>query len=374
MPWNDQSGGPPRSGGGGGQGPWGGGPRQPWGQQRPGRQPPPPSGPDLDDILRQWRDRMFGGGSGGGVGGAGRRGFSWPLIAGLLFVGWIATGIYTVDEGEQAVITRLGDYNRSTGPGIHFHMPAPIEARQVINVTGQRTAEIGFSSPRPNVINDNSEESLMITGDRNIAEIHFRIVYNVKDVSAFVFNVREPDEAVRQVAESSMREIIGRRDLEPIITTERGAVEENVETLMQSTLDEYDSGVQVLQVQLLRAAAPSAVIEAFNDVVNAGQDAETAVNNARREASRIQADAEGYAGRVVREARGEAERFIAVHAEYRAAPQVTRDRLYLETMERVYQRGNLVILDQRGGAVPYLPLDGMIRRNAPAAQQQGAAQ
>jgi membrane protease subunit HflK len=130
--------------------------------------------------------------------------------------------------------------------------------------------------------------------------------------------------------------------------------------------------VQVLQVELLRAAAPSAVIEAFNDVVNAGQDAETAINNAQREASRIRADAEGYSGRVTREATGEGERFVAVHAEYRAAPQVTRDRLYLETMERVYQRGNLIILDQRGGAVPYLPLDGMVRRNAPAATQGGA--
>ncbi|MBL8546817.1 MAG: FtsH protease activity modulator HflK [Hyphomonadaceae bacterium] len=372
MPWNDQSGGPPRSGG---QGPWGSGPRKPWGQQQPPRSPQPPTGPDLDDLFRQWRERFFGGGgSGGGGPRSGRRGLQWPLIAGLLVIGWLATGVYTVDEGEQAVITRVGKFNRSTGPGIHFHLPAPIEGRQVVNVTGQRTAEIGFESPRANVANDNPEESLMITGDRNIAEIHFRVVYNVKDVRAFVFNVRDPDEAVRQVAESAMREVIGRRQLEPIITTERGAVEEGVEALMQATLDEYQSGVQVLQIQLLRAAAPSAVIEAFNDVVNAGQDAETLINNANRDTSRIVNEAQGYRERVVREATGEAERFIAVHSEYRQAPQVTRDRLYLETMERVYQRGNLVILDQRGGAVPYLPLDGMIRRNAPATAQPGAGQ
>lgn len=371
MPWNDQSGGPPR---GGSQGPWGGGPRKPWGQQQPPRQTPPPQGPDLDDMLRQWRERMFGGGSSGG-GGTGRRGFSWPLIAGLLVVGWLATGVYTVDEGEQAVITRVGDYNRSTGPGIHFHLPAPIEARQIVNVTGQRTAEIGFQAGRGDDVADNPEESLMITGDRNIVEIHFRIGYNVKNVSDFVFNIRDPDEAVRQVAESAMREVIGRRQLVPIITTERGAVEDGVEALMQATLDEYQSGVQVVQVQLLRAAAPSAVSAAFNDVVNAGQDAETLVNNANRDTAQIINDAQAYRERVVREATGEAERFIAVHAEYRAAPQVTRDRLYLETMERVYQRGNLVILDQRSGAVPYLPLDGMIRRNAPAANAtQGAGQ
>jgi modulator of FtsH protease HflK len=368
MPWNDQSGGPQ----GGGQGPWGGGgPRRPWGQPPP-RQPQSPQGPDLEEMWRDFRDRIFGGGGGGGRGpGGGRRGVQWPVIVGVLVVGWLATGVYTVDEGEQAVITRLGDYNRTTGPGIHFHAPAPIEARQVINVTGQRTAEIGFTTPRANVITDNPDESLMITGDRNIVEVHFRINYNIKNAVDFAFNVRDPDGAVRQIAESAMREIIGRRQLEPIITTERGAVETDVETLMQSTLDEYGSGVQVLQVQLLRAAAPGAVIEAFNDVVNAGQDAETLVNNANRDTARIVNEAQGYRERVVREATGEASRFVAVYSEYRQAPQVTRDRLYLETMERVYQRGNLIILDQRGGAVPYLPLDGMIRRNAPAATQGG---
>ncbi len=327
-------------------------------------------------MLRQWRERFFGGGnSGGGSGGSGRRGVQWPVIAGLLVIGWIATGIYQTDEGEQAVITRLGDFNRSTGPGIHYHWPVPFETARIVNVTGQRTAEIGFEAGRADDVADNPEESLMITGDRNIVEIHFRIGYNVKNVSDFVFNIREPDAAVRQVAESAMREVIGRRQLVPIITTERGAVEEDVEVLMQSTLDEYQSGVQVVQVQLLRAAAPSAVSAAFNDVVNAGQDAETLVNNANRDTAQIVNDAQAYRERAVREATGEAERFIAVHAEYRAAPQVTRDRLYLETMERVYQRGNLVILDQRSGAVPYLPLDGMIRRNAPAAAApQGAGQ
>ncbi|HYD72895.1 MAG TPA: FtsH protease activity modulator HflK [Candidatus Binatia bacterium] len=362
MPWNDQS-----SGSGGGQGPWGGGPRRPWGQ--PPRTPPQ-QGPDLEELMRQWRERFRFGGDGGRAPG-GRGPISLPVIAAILFVGWLLSGIYLVDEGEQAVITRLGEYNRTTGPGAHWHAPAPIEGVRVLNVTGQRTAEIGFTSTNQNRASDLPEESLMITGDRNIVEIHFRIYYNIKNVRDFVFNVREPDQAVRAVAESAMREVIGRRLLEPIITTERGAVEEGVETLMQQVLDEYESGVQVLQVELLRAAAPSAVIEAFNDVVNAGQDAETLTNNAERDRARIVNEAQGYRERVVLEATGEAERFIAVHAEYRQAPQVTRDRLYLETMERVYQRGNLIILDQRGGAVPYLPLDGMVRRNAPA-QAEGA--
>ena len=375
MPWNDQSGGPPRSGGGGGQGPWGGGPRQPWGQQRPGRQPPPPTGPDLDEIVRQWRERFFGGGSGGGAGGSGRRGFSAPLIAGLLAVGWLSTGIYTVDEGEQAVITRLGDYNRSTGPGIHFHLPAPIEARQVINVTGQRTAEIGFSTNAQDRIVDNPDESLMITSDRNIVLVQFRVIYNISSAVDFAFNVRDPEQSVRQVAESAMREVIGGRPLERIITTERAAIEQAVEELSQTTLNEYNIGVSLLGIELLPAAAPPEVSEAFNDVVNARQEAETAVNNAERQTATIINEAQAYREQVVREATGEGERFIAVHAEYRQAPQVTRDRLYIETMERVYRRGNLIILDQRGGAVPYLPLDNMVRRNAPATTApQGARQ
>jgi membrane protease subunit HflK len=324
-------------------------------------------------MMRQWRERFrFGGGNGGGRGPGGRNPISFPLVAAILVLGWLLTGVYFVDEGEQAVITRLGEYNRTTGPGAHWHAPAPIEAARVQNVTGQRTAEIGFTSTTQDRVSDNSSESLMITGDRNIVEVHFRIYYNIKNVRDFTFNVREPDQAVRAVAESAMREVIGRRQLEPIITTERGAVEEGVETLMQQVLDEYQSGVQVLQVELLRAAAPSAVIEAFNDVVNAGQDAETLTNNAQRESARIVNEAQAYREQTVREATGEAERFVSVYGEYRQAPQVTRDRLYLETMERVYRRGNLVILDQRGGAVPYLPLDGMIRRNTPPAQPEGA--
>lgn len=326
--------------------------------------------------MRRFRERFGGaGGRGSGGGGGGRflRGpISLPAVLGVLFAGWLLTGVYFVDEGEQAVITRLGDYSRNTGPGAHWHLPAPLEAVRVVNVTGQRTTEIGFVSRNQGAAAaDNPDESLMITGDRNIAEIHFRVYYNVKDVGDFVFNVREPENAVRNVAESAMREVIGRRQLEPIITTERGAVEQDVETLMQQVLDEYESGVQVLQVELLRAAAPSAVIEAFNDVVNAGQDAETLLNNAERDRARIVAEAQGYRERVVREATGEADRFVAVHGEYRQSPQVTRDRMYMETMERVYQRGNLIILDQRGGAVPYLPLDSMVRR-APAQAAEGA--
>ncbi|MBL8544392.1 MAG: FtsH protease activity modulator HflK, partial [Hyphomonadaceae bacterium] len=253
--------------------------------------------------------------------------------------------------------------------------PPPLEAREVVDVTSQRTEEIGCVT-RGGECQDVPDESLMITGDRNIVEIHFRIAYNISDPYKFVFNVRDPvrrgDEqgAVRQVAESAMREVIGRRQLEPVITTERPAVEQAVAQLTQQTLDEYESGVQVIRVELLSASAPSAVIDAFNDVARAGQDAEGAVNNANREASQILNAAQAYREQVVREATGEADRFSAVYSEYRQAPQVTRDRLYTETMERVYRNGNLVIVDQRGGGVTYLPLDGLVRRNGAQAQQQ----
>lgn len=367
MPWNDQSGGSQGGPPGGSKGPWGGGPRQPWGTPPRPSQPPPG---DLEDILRQFRDRFrFGGGGGGGGGGGRRSPISAPIIAGILFVGWILTGLYLVDEGERAVITRLGDFSRVTGPGMHMHLPTPFEAHQIYNVTGQRVERIGFTL-NGQTSTDVDSESLMLTGDRNIVNIHFNVFYTIKDVRQFAFNVRDlvsrdgRPGAVRQVAESVMREEIGRRELELIITRDRGAVEQAVQRPTQQVLDEYQSGVQIMQVQLATTAAPPAVAGAFNDVISANQEAETAVNNARRDTARIVAEAQGYRERTMREATGEAQRFLAVYEEYRQAPQVTRDRIYTETMERVYRTGNLVILDSRGGNVTYLPLEGMIRRNS----------
>lgn len=369
MPWNDQS-----SGSGGGQGPWGGGPRRPWGQ--PPRQPPQQGGgPDLEELMRQWRERFRFGGS--GARGAGARGpISLPLVAAILFVGWLMTGVYFVNEGEQAVITRLGKFDRMTGPGAHWNLPAPVEARQIYNVTGQRSDEIGCDRTARSTCAD-PEEGLMLTGDRNIVDIHFKVYYNISDVVHFAFNVRDPVDnnreehqgAVRQVVESAMREVIGRRQLEAIITTDRAAVEQEVQQSAQQVLSDYQAGVRIIQVQLLNATVPPEVFAAFNDVISANQDAETATNNANRDSARLVNDAQAYREQTVRQATGEAQRFTAVYDEYRQSPQVTRDRLYLETMERVYQRGDLIVLDQRSGAVPYLPLDGMVRRGSTAPAQ-----
>jgi membrane protease subunit HflK len=324
-------------------------------------------------LLRQWRERFRMGGAGGGRG----RQVSWPLLLAILIFGWGATGFYTVDEGERGVVTQFGEYNRTTPPGLHWKWPQPIEGLQIYNVTGQRKINIGFREQGDNIV-DTADESLMITGDRNLVEVRFSVNYNIRDVFAYSFNIQNPysselgDEVVRQVAESAMREVIGRRQLEPIITTDRALVEQDVQELTQRVLDEYESGVQILQVQLLRAAAPQAVIEAFNDVVNAGQDAETARNNANREAATIVNEAQAYRERVIREARGDAQRFLSVYEEYRQAPQVTRDRIYIETMEHVYSAGNLVILDANG-AVTYLPLESLLRRDPPAPSSSGSA-
>lgn len=389
MPWNDQSGpggekgGESKGSGSKGGGPWGGGqgggPRPPWGQPPRGPQGGPrgpQGGPDLEEMLRQWRERLGGslGGAGGGGGRGPRRagGVSAPAIIGLILFFWIASGVYIVDEGEEAVITRFGAYDRSTGPGMHVHLPLPIEARRVVNVTGQRTLEIGFDGQA-----DIPDEGLMITGDRNIVDIDFRVVYRIADARDFSFNVRDPAEAVRGVAESGMREVIGQRQLEAIITRDRASVEQAVEELMQVTLDQYEVGVEVLQVELLKAAAPPAVIEAFDNVVRAGQDAEAERNRAeqyrnevvpqaRGRAAQIVQQAEAYKEQVVREATGEAERFNLVYEQYRQNPRVTRERIYLETMERVYRDADTRVIDGRSGVVPYLPLDQLQRRTSPS--------
>ena len=367
-------------GGGDKGGPWGAGPKRPWGSE-PSRGGGGTNGPDLEDWLRDLRARFRGpGGGGGGPSGPMPRGVGWPLLVGVLIVGWIASGIYIVDEGERAVIQRFGRYDRTEAPGMRMQMPWPIEARTVVPFTNQQIMEIGYRGAE-----DVPEESLMITGDRNIVDIRFRVLYRASNAYDYVFHIDNQLDTIRGVAESAMREVIGQRQLQDIITRNRAEVETAVQALMQSVLDSYEAGVQVSQVQLQRAQAPQQVADAFYDVVRAGQDAEGAQNEARRylneqvplargQAAQIVQDAPAYRERVIREANGEASRFDPVYSQYRLAPRVTRDRIYLETMERIYQRADTVILDQRAGAVPYLPLDGMRRGNGPIVTAPAPAQ
>lgn len=373
MPWNDQSKDNPPGGG-----PWGSGPRQPWGPP-PRQRPPAGGGPDLEDMLRTLRERFrFGGGAGDG-GGTGEGGRSGPpglaLIGALLAAGWAASGVYIVNQGEQAVVTRFGAFVRVTEPGLHVHFPAPIEDVHIESTTQQRQTEIG---------NVDKNESLMLTGDKSIIDINFVVIWQVSSVRDFVFNVREPTPTVKAVAESAMREVIGKNEMDDVITRSRSVVEQQTQELMQRTLDSYGAGVRIVSIQIKAARAPEEVNAAFQDVIKAGQDqitksneatayANQVVPQARGQAQALLQDAEAYRERSVREAQGEAQRFSSVLAEYRKAPRVTRQRLYLETMERVYGNADKVIIDGRGvGAVPYLPLD-QLRNRAPAVSPPTAA-
>lgn len=373
MPWNDQSGGGDNRGRGG---PWGGGPRQPWGQG-PNKPQQNQNGGDLEDMLRRARERFGRFGGGNGRNGGRPRQINFGAVAGVIAALWLATGVYIVDEGEEGVVTRLGAYAYSSTPGLHWHLPIPFENVRVISVSSQRRVEVGLRRGQ-----DVEGESLMITGDRNIVDMDFAVVYRLKDARAFLFNVADPEEAVRGVAESAMREVVGQRELEAIITTDRGAVEQAVATQLQQVLDSYNAGVDIVGVQLLKTAPPPDVQEAFNEVVRAGSEAESTINQAttyanqvvpraRGEAAQIVQAAEAYREQAVREANGEAERFALIEQQYRSAPRVTRDRLYLETMERIYGGAETIIIDRNAGAVPVLPLD-QLRRSPPAATAPGA--
>jgi len=314
----------------------------------------------------------MGGGRFGGRGGRAGRGLNPGAIAGIVGGLWLLTGVYIVDEGEQGVVTRFGAYENTVGPGLHWHFPMPIEAVRVISVSTQRSIDIGVGEGATS-----DSVSLMITGDRNIVDIDFRVNYRLSNARDYLFNVSDPEAAVRGLSESAMREIIGQRELQSIITTERASVELAVLTQLQTVLNSYNAGIDVLQVSILKAAPPTDVVDAFNEVVRAGQVAETTINQAtqyanevvpraRGEASQITQAAEAYAEQAVREANGEAQRFALVEQQYRVAPRVTRERLYLEAMERIYRGADTVIIDRNAGAVPILPLDQLRRPRAAA--------
>jgi membrane protease subunit HflK len=372
----------------GGGGPWGSGGngnrnQNPWGQNggggggRGGQEPP-----DLDELVAKLQDGlrgMFGGGGSGGssgkpAGGSGKGGgafFIAPivLIVALLWPGFIW---YQVQPEQVGVVLRFGDYVRTAPPGLNFKMPWPVESVEFPNVTETRTISIG---------ENNLGESQMLTRDENIVDIAFEVQWRVDtaNIANFMFNVRNPETAVRRVAESAMREVVGTSDLVPIITTARAEVSQRTREVMQETLDEYEAGIQILQVNLERSQAPQSVIDAFRDVDSAAQDAERArlnatahrnrvIPDARGDAAQLRQEAQGYRDSVIAEAQGDADRFVAIYNEYAAAPDVTRRRMYLETMERVLGDSELIILDEQGGAVPYLPLDQLGRNRTQGGQ------
>jgi len=357
---SDQGGGP--WGGGGGQGPWGRG---------PGGSPP-----DLEGMLRKGQDRfkkLFPGGLGGKGGIA--------IIAAIVLVLWGATGFYRVLPDEQGVVLRFGEYVRLATQGLNYHLPSPIESVQKPKITQINTITIGFVKADDlggrGRQRDVPEESLMLTGDQNIIDIHVEVLWRIKNATEFLFEIRDPRATVKLAAESAMREIIGDTDIQRALTGARDEIEVATRKLLQEILDEYKSGIEVTLVQLQDVRPPPQVVDAFDDVQRAIQDKDRLKNEAesyrndiipraRGEAAKVVQAAEGYKREVVARAQGDAKRFISVYNEYKLAKDVTTQRLYLETMEEILRRTNKVIIDSGAsgslGVVPYLPLPEVQKR------------
>ena len=363
-------------------GPWGtggsrGGDRGPGGPGGGGRRPGQngPQIPEIDQIMRKGQEQLRvlmggrGGGSNRGNGGSGFPRGTIGLIA-LVAVGlWLFASFYSVRPEERSVELFLGDFSEIGGPGLNF-APWPLVTAEVIPVTTERVEELGVSSG-----NTRNEEGLMLTTDENVVDIDFQVVWNVADPAEYLFNLRDPGPTVRAVSESAMREVIAQSELAPVLNRDRAIIAQNVQALIQDTLDSYDSGLNIVRVNLDRADPPQEVIDSFREVQAAEQErdrlerqadayANRVLAGARGQAAEVLEEAEAYRARVVNEAEGEASRFSAVLAEYNNAPEVTRKRLYLETMEDVLGRVNKVILDENGagaGVVPYLPLNELNR-------------
>ena len=327
-------------------------------------------------MLRRSQDRfrkMLPGGMGG------RRGIFLLIVAIVLI--WLATGFYRVQPDQQGVVLRFGQYVRDAGPGLHYHLPAPIESVDRPSVTRVNRIEIGFRGAgegRPGAgSQDLPQESLMLTGDENIIDIDFTVLWRIANAADYLFNIRDPEETIKLVAESAMREIIGRTEIQPALTEARQQIEQSTRELMQTTLDEYGAGVEITQIQLQKVDPPAPVVDAFNDVLRARQDQQRLRNQAeayrndiipraRGEAERAIQEASAYREEVRNRAQGDAERFISVLTSYRLAPEVTQERLYLETMEEVLRGVQKVIIDSGDegvgqGVVPYLPLNELQR-------------
>src|SRR5690606_393400 len=349
---------------------------------RGGRRPGDgPQIPDVEEIVRKGADqlRVLMGGRGGGPrgpAGGGGRGQGPQITRGTLGLGalaavglWAFASFYTVKPEEQSVELFLGEFSSIGQPGLNF-APWPLVMANVVSVTPERTEDIGVGR-------GGSDSGLMLTGDENIVDIDFQVVWNISDPTKYLFNLRDPELTINAVAEASMREIIAQSQLAPILNRDRGVIAERLKDLIQTTLDSYDSGLHAVRVNFDRADPPREGIEAFKNVQPAEQQrdrlqkeadayANTVLAGARGQAAQLLEEAEGYRAQVVNQAEGEASRFTSVLAEYQKAPEVTRKRLYLETLESVLGQVDKVILDEHAGqgVVPYLPLNELGRKPA----------
>ncbi len=324
--------------------------------------------PSLDELIRNFQKTInkFSGGKSGG---------SRPIIIGLLVVVllYVGSGLYRVLPDEQGVVLRFGKFINTTQPGLHYHFPMPFERVLTPKVTKVNRVDVGFrpasDTGRSSGVGNVPEESLMLTGDENIVDINYSVFWVIKDAGKFLFNIQSPIETVKATSETAMREVIAKNNIQTILTEGRSSIEVEVQEITQKILDEYNSGIQITQVQTQQADPPAQVIDAFRDVQAARADRERAKNEAeayandvipraRGEAEQILQQAEAYKKEVVAKAEGEASRFLAIYNEYKDAKQVTQERMYLETMEKVLADIDKVIIDKESGSgvVPYLPL------------------
>ncbi len=328
-----------------------------------------PTPPNIDEVISKLQsiiNKFLGGGKGGAK----------PIIIGLiiLLIVWTLSGLYRVLPDEQGVVLRFGKFVKTTQPGLNYHLPFPIENVLTPKVTKVNRMDIGFRSERDSGFSsggvaDVPEESLMLTGDENIVNIDFSVFWVIKDAGNFLFKIQDPEGTVKAAAETAMREVIARSDIQPILTEGRSVIEADTQEIIQEILDEYTSGIQITQVQTQKADPPDQVIDAFRDVQAARADMERSKNEAeayandvipraRGEAAKILQAAEAYKKEVVAKAEGEASRFLSIYNEYAKAKKVTQERMYLETMEEVLADINKIIIDKNSGegVVPYLPL------------------
>jgi membrane protease subunit HflK len=347
--------------------------------------------PDLDELWRDFNKRLTGmlgknrggpsnsgGDDGGGNGGPtlptltpGQFGGGIGLLLGLAGIVWFASGFYIVDASQRGVVLTLGKYSETTEPGLRWRLPWPVQTHEIVNLTGVRTIEVGYRGSEKNKV---LKEALMLTDDENIVSMQFAVQYLLRDPKDYIFNNRHPDDAVMQAAETAIREVVGKNRMDFVLYEGRDVIAANTQKLMQENLDRYKTGVQIRAVTMQSTQPPEQVQAAFDDAVKAGQDRERQKNEgeayandviprARGTASRLLEEANGYRARLIATAEGDAARFTKLYDEYAKAPEVTRQRLYLETMQHVYANTTKVMVDSRGGGnLLYLPLDKLMQQ------------
>ena len=347
--------------------------------------------PDLDELWRNFNRRLgdlFGRRRGGGSeepprlpsvanigGGAG-------LLGGIVLAVWLASGFYIVDAASRGIVLQFGRFTEETNPGLRWRLPWPVESHEIVNLSQVRTLEVGY---RNNVKTKVLKESLMLTDDENIVDLQFAVQYIVRDAKDYLFNTKRPDETAMHASETAMREVIGKSKMDQILYESREEIQIRSQQLMQQILDRYKTGIQVSRITIQSAQPPEQVQAAFDDAVKAGQDRERQKNEgqayandvipkARGTASRLQQEADGYRQRVIANADGEASRFKQVLAEYAKAPAVTRERIYIETMQQILASTSKVMLDYKGGGnLLYLPLDKLMQQAGTATLSESQA-